>query len=312
MGPAVANGPELRVDPALAEASVVHALAGATGSGIAPAWVRAHRQRLDGIYERTAQAERDAAFGQLALAEFVALGLGVPILEAQSERPGLASARMILLGEAGGRLEEGVTCEPGGAHLGIRIAAGRFEDRGALLAWARHAFGHAEDTLDPAFEFEPGWEEAVRGRQRLVVGRLHELWDVTVDARLAAAGRVDTKSALRRHRAAVAGHIPDVAASVADRVVAHLWSRPRPAFPQLRSWAERPADLAREAAPGDVIRPRSERCPLCGFPSDDVGAPEGDVAAAAEVDYPGWDPADGICGRCADRYRFARALGGRA
>ena len=72
--------------------------------------------------------------------------------------------RILLVGDARGRPDEGITWEPGGAHLGIRIDGARFGDPDDLLAWARHALGHAEDTIDPAFGFRPGWEETADGR----------------------------------------------------------------------------------------------------------------------------------------------------
>lgn len=303
---------EVRTDPALAEAVVHRVLTRAEAVGLPPGWIVEHRRRLDRLYGVADASARDAAFGRLARAEFETLGLASPILEALSERPSLAgTVALILLAEAGGRFDEGVTCEPGGAHLGFRVEIGRFESRGALLSWARHTLGHAEDTLDPAFDFEPGWEETVRARGRAVVGRLHHLWDVTVDARLAAAGRLEAEPAVRRHRAVLGADVPEVAGQLAERVVDYLWNGPRPPFPRLRSWAERPTDLLREAAPGVAAQPRPDRCPLCGFPSDDVGAADADVARTVSVDYPGWLPADGICGRCTDRYRFARALGAR-
>ena len=59
-------------------------------------------------------------------------------------------------------------------------------------------------------------------------------------------------------------------------------------------------------------RPRPDRCPLCSFPSADVASPEAALAAAIEAEYPNWRRDDGLCGRCADRFRFAVALGGRA
>lgn len=303
----------VRVDPALAEAVVYRVLLRAEAFGIAPEWVAAHRRRLDRLYD-VEPTSRDATFGRFATSEFEALDLIAPLREAISERPAFADrVAVVLVGEAGGRFDEGVTCESAGRHLGIRLETRRFDDRDDLLAWARHALGHAEDTLDPAFGFEPRWDEALRRRGGgASVGRLHRLWDVGVDARIAAAGRLDVASTLQRHRSALAADLPDVAAATIDRVVGYLWAEPRPTFGRLRSWAERPTELLDEAAPGDAAQARPDRCPLCGFPSADVDVPDGLVAAAVSADYPAWRPADGVCGRCSDRYLIAGALGGRA
>ena len=306
-----AGGLLLRIDPALAEAVVFRALSHA--ELMAPERVAGHRRRIDLLYSSSEPSERDAAFGRLAVEEFEALDLFRPIHQALTERPGLAdSVRVVFLGEAGGRLDEGITCEPAGAHLGIRVEARRLDDPGGLLAWARHALGHAEDTLDPAFGFEPGWEEVVRRRLgSAAVGRLHRLWDVTVDARLSAAGRLVAGPALGRHRSAIAADLPGVARPAIERVVACLWARPRPTFPTLRSWVERPIDLLRVAAPGEMGRPRPDRCPLCGFPSQDIVRPDPAVGALVSADYPDWRPEDGLCGRCTDLFRFGGRLGAR-
>ncbi len=305
-----APGFALHVDPALAEAAVFRALSRL--DLVASEALAAHRRRTELVYAMADPAERGLAFGRLALAEFAELCLAEPLRVAVAERPAVAArARVVLLGEARGRLDEGVTCEPGGEHLGIRIEATWFDDPGGLLAWARHALGHAEDTLDPAFAFERDWDEAGGGRVPVATrARLHRLWDVTVDARLVAAGRLVAGPALRRHRAAIAGDLPGIGGAAIDVVVAYLWERPRPAFPELLAWAERPIGIVRVAAPGEPGLPRPDRCPLCGFPSDDVIPPEAEVAELVAVDYPDWRPERGLCGRCTDRYRFAGLLGG--
>ena len=300
----------LRVDPALAEAAVERALSG-RGPAASEA-LAANRHRTEPLYAIIDTAEREVAFERLALAEFDALGLAQPILLAVTERPAVATrVRVALLGEARGRLDEGITCEPVGEHLGIRIEASRFEDPAALLAWARHALGHAEDALDPGFGFEPDWDEAgVEWGATASQRRLHRLWDVSIDGRLTVAGRLAAGPALRRHRAAIALDVPGVSDAAIDAVVARLWQGTRPVFHDLLDWAARPVELVRAMAPGEPGLPRPDRCPLCGFPSDDVLPPEARVAALVAADYPSWRPEQGLCGRCTDRYRFAGHLGG--
>lgn len=302
----------MRVDPAFAEAAVERALR-SRGPAASEA-LTASRRRAEPLYAMADSAEREAAFGRFALSEFDALRLAEPILRAIAERPAIATrVRVALLGEARGRLDEGVTCEPVGEHLGIRMDASRFGDPAALVAWARHALGHAEDTLDPGFEFEPGWDEAgVAWVAAATQARIHRFWDVSVDGRLAAAGRLAAEPVLRRHRAAIAGDLPGIRDAVIDAVVARLWEGPRPVFGDLVRWAAQPIKLVDAVAPGEPGLPRPDRCPLCGFPGDDVLAPEAPVAALVSADYPAWRPEQGLCGRCTDRYRFAGRLGGRS
>jgi len=299
---------EVRVDPALAEAAVRTAL---SAPGADQAAVAAHRARADAPYGIADPAARDAAFARLAVSEFEALGLARPVLAAIGERPALADrVRVVLLGDVGRRGDESVTCEPGGARLGVRLTASRLADATGLLAWARHALGHAEDTLDPEFGFEPGWDDpgAVWAP---AAARLHRLWDVSVDARLAADGRLPEGPTRRRHREALAADLRGAPPHVADAALERLWSGPRPVFADLARWAADPAALAGDALPAGTPTARPDRCPLCRFPGDDVAPPDTALAAAVLADYPDWVPAQGLCGRCADRYRFSSRLGGR-
>lgn len=299
--------PTVRVDPELAEAAVRIVV----GSPAAPDELReVHRARLDAIYEVADPAARSRAFARLAVEEFGELELATPLIRALAQRPTVSDGLEVLLVGEAVRREEGITCEPGGRHLGVRLDAARLADPDGLLAWADHALGHAADTLDSAFGFTPGWEEGATGRVPPVVqARLHRLWDVSVDARLAADGRLDAGATRARHRARIAADLPSLPGEIVDAVLDRLWAGERPAFAVLLAWATRPADMVAAIAPG-TVQPRPDRCPLCRFPGDDVDVPDATLAAAVARDYPAWDARDGLCGRCADRYRFAGALGG--
>lgn len=304
----VAPAVEVRVDPALAEAAVRAATAAGRVAGDAAI---DHRARLDPVYELPRGAAREAAFARLALGEFARLDLAGPLLAAVEERPALAaSVTMMLLGEPGRRSDDGVTCEPGGAHIGIRVAARRFDDPGALLAWARHVLGHAEDTLDPTFGFVAGWDAAPGAARSPAVARLHRLWDISVDARLAAAGRLPSGPTRRRHREQLHADLPGIGDAALDAVLDHTWGPTRPTFEQLADWAARPVLLLEAALPGASHSLRPDRCPLCRFAADDIVPPEPSVSSAVAMAYPDWRPEDGLCSRCADRFRLTDRLGG--
>lgn len=311
MSPTTLAGPAFVVDPSFAEAVAWRAL---VGGARAAEEMTAYRARCEPIYAIADAAARDAAFSRLALNEIERLDLVGPIRAAITERPVVAElVRTVLVGEARSRTDEGITWEPGGAHLGIRLDAARFADPEDLLGWARHALGHAEDTIDPAFGFRPGWEDGPTGRLAPTVqARLHRFWDVSIDARLAAAGRLLEPEAADRHVADLAADLPGVGSAAVDAVFGFLWERPRPAFDALLGWAAEPRRLVALAAPDEPAAPRPDRCPLCRFPGDDIVPPEAAIAARVVAEYPDWRPADGLCGRCTDRYRFAGRLGGAA
>lgn len=305
-----AHARAVRVDPAFAEEVVRRVLSAAdpTGTGA----LAVYRDRTEPLYGLTDAVARDTAFARAAVAEFERLELGAPLTRAIDERPAVAElVEVVLVGSARGHTDEGITCEPGGAHLGIRVDGARFIDPEGLLAWARHALGHAEDTLDAAFGFTPGWEETAHGRVAAAIqARLHRLWDVSVDGRLAAAGLLLDASVPQRHCERLGADLPSIPAETVDVIFGRLWDGPRPAFGRLLAWATRPVELVREVCPDASSQPRPDRCPLCRFPGDDVASPNEAISALVAVDYPAWRPDLGLCGRCTDRYRFAGRLGG--
>lgn len=296
----------IRVDPSFAEALVWRFL---TSPEVATLELPAvHADRVEPLYSLAEGQDRDVAFERLALAEFEDFGFGDAIRGAIEERADMASrVRAVLLAEARNRLDEGVTWEPSGRHLGIRLELARFDDHEQLVSWARHVLGHAEDTLDPTFGFELGRVES--SLPAPAQGRFHRLWDVTVDARLAAAGRSHPGGSREAHRERLAADLPGSAASVLDALTDRLWDGPRPTFGELVAWAvDRQSFVEVSAARGADDRP--DRCPLCRFPGDDVVIPGADIAELVTAEYPAWRPVDGLCGRCTDRYRFAFRLGG--
>lgn len=297
----------IRVDPAVAERAVWRAI---RGGQVSRGALADHRRRAETAYGYADGAARDAAFERAAHVEFGVLDLAGPLRTAVAECPDLAPrVRLILLGEARGRGDEGITCDPDAEHLGFRVEIRRFDDPAGLLGWARHAVGHARDTLDPEFHYERDWQG--RGRcSAAAEARVHRLWDVSVDARLAGDGLLDAVRARRRHVELVAADLPGVRPEVAAAAVTFLWDGPRPSFPEFVAFAIRPVELVGLAVPGSVEAPRPDRCPLCRFPGDDVLPPVPVMADLVRREYPDWRPEDGLCGRCTDRFRFLAPSGG--
>lgn len=306
----------VRVDPSFAEAVVRRVLVARRSAD--PALVASHAARVEPLYAIDDERERAAGFERLALAEFEELGLADLVRAAIEARPAVAArVRVVLLGEARGRQDEGVTWEPSGAHLGLRVDPARFDHPDRLGDWARHVLLHAEDTLDPDFGFRPGWIE--RSLSRPVQQRVHDLWDVTIDARLDAVRSAVDDAVRRGHRARLAAQLPGYPERVVEGLVDRLWCGPRPTFPELVAWASDRDALAAALAGGgpdvgpggpDVVSGGLDRCPLCRFPGGDIRVPDVRVAALVAREYPDWRPTQGLCGRCTDRYRFADRTGG--
>lgn len=296
----------IRVDPVFAEAVVWRFLS--SPETVATELPAIHADRVEPLYALIETQDREVAFERLALDEFEDFGFGDAIRQAIEERVDVASrVRAVLIAEARSRFDEGVTWEPSGAHLGIRLELARFDDDERLRDWARHVLGHAEDTLDPTFAYEAGRVEATLGAP--AQWRFHRLWDVTVDARLAAAGHPNPGASREAHGGRLFGDLRGTPDAVIDAVLERLWVGPRPTFAELVAWSADPRTLV-----GAVTRPRTDarpdRCPLCRFPGDDIVPPDVSIAVVVAADYPTWRPNDGLCGRCTDRYRFAGLLGG--
>ncbi len=302
-------GPTLDVDPTFREALVWRALTHLDAAG-RPASLTAHHRRAAAVYgQPDVIAQR--SFTRLAEAEFAELGLAAPIERAFAERPALAArVRHVLIAEAQGRGQEGVTCD--GRTVGLRLPAARFDDPAGLLAWCRHALGHTEDTLDAEFGFVPGWDGSPA--DGAVVSRLHALWDVSVDGRLSRIGHLAAERVRPRHEAAIAALLPALTPAAVTALVGRLWERPRPSFGDLECWATHPEVLAIDAGSDTMAVPGAPlpegRCVLCGFPSHDLRIPAEPIAAAALGEFPGWRPESGLCGRCEDRYLFLARVRG--
>lgn len=297
------DGVTIRLDPSLAEALAWRTLTRLEASGRATP-VAEHHRRAGPLYELGDPVEREAAFRWLAEREVVELRVLEPIQAAFAERAELTERiELLLIGEATGRTQEGATCDRSGRRIGVRALLHRFDDPVRLHGWARHVLGHAVDTLDPGFAYEPGWDEGA-----IVAGlaeRLHLLWDISIDGRAAGDGRATPGVSRQRHTAALAALLPTAAPDGVASIIERLWGGPRPSFPELRAWSVEPERLS----PLATTPLPSGRCPLCSFPSHDLTVPEPEVAADVAREYPGWRAGLGLCSRCLDRYAFVR-IGG--
>jgi hypothetical protein len=279
--------------PRLVEEAVLLAVAGHERE-------RAFHRERDRLYEVAEPEAREAAFRALHAAWFERLDLGREVVEALAERPAVAAGidRCRVASAASSRDEMAelfVAAEagaPGALHRAvvIRVRPARLLDSARLLAFLRRELLHIADMLDPAFEYEPRLSPSDGGpaHERLVRDRYGILWDAYVDGRLSRLGWAPPGTR-------------------AERLAAF-----RRAFPMLGEQVEAAFDRFFEAEAlrhAELVEfaARGGRCPLCRFPTR-AFEPEPDrlpPAAQERIreDFPGWEPAAGLCLQCADLYR---------
>jgi hypothetical protein len=173
-------------------------------------------------------------------------------------------------------------------------------DGGETLTFLRRELLHVADMLDPRFGYEPAL--AAPGgptHERLLRERYRAVWDVTVDGRLARAGRLDPT--VRAPGAREFGRaFPGLDAASAGHAFARFFDDPAPTHAAIVAFVVRP---------GACGEPVAGACALCGFPTTDPEPdPAGLLAAAGRElvrDFPAWRPEHGCCRQCADLYRAA-------
>lgn len=302
------SAPLVRFDRELLEAVVDLLLRrrAAEGDG-AP--LERFRSAADRIYVRYETPEdRRAAFYALQARHFEELRCGTPVAEEAAVLAGWVDD--IVVGRAWRPGEEGAELNADRRMVGLRVQPYRFATPAELRSFLRHEFGHVADMVDGTFRYGDG---APAGRlPRLTGARFGCLWDVVVDGRIARGGGVPLRS--RAELEEECGRLfPALPAHVVAAVVRRLWEGERPTYATLVRWAVDPGALAAWAG---FALPAQDRggspppgapCPLCGFATY-AWAPEIDAvtAAAVRADIPDWQPAAGMCARCAEAYTVPR------
>jgi hypothetical protein len=280
-------------EPTLVEAAV---LAAARGH---PAAARFTRER-DPLYEIESAEAREAAFAEHHARWFEALGLEEPLRTALAEAPAVerGCARCVVARARDARDEWAeLMVQTGGARAIVLVSVGpeTLAVPARARALLRRELLHVADMLDPAFGYRPRLpgEDAAAPLDRALRERYRVLWNTSVDGRLARDGRGEPGAESRRRRD-VLGAFPglgDRSAGVFDAV----WS----------GTVGTHAGLLAIAA-GESRGAGGPRCPLCRFPSAPpspaaAGLPAA-VRAAIAADFPAWEPALGVCARCAELY----------
>ncbi|MCC7417463.1 MAG: hypothetical protein IT176_10020 [Acidobacteria bacterium] len=283
-----------------------------------PADARAFRRQRDRIYRELEPDRREVRFQTLHLEWFRRLRLAA-ILEQTIEAHGavLQRVRGCAVARARSNREAGadlVDASQAGSDtdrrpmLLLQVMPAALLDPAALAGWLQHELMHVSDMLDPAFGYQrtlpSSPDDPVAGN--IVRDRYRVLWDVSIDGRLARAGRdIGAKRAVRAFEFAatfrmLGDRLPEVFDDWFDRV--------QPTHGRILAVAGNPGGRPVDAG----------RCPVCrlptGAPFDSAAGLTAPVEALVRANHPGWRAEHGLCLQCRDLYEarhadFARARG---
>lgn len=272
---------------------------------------RFHRER-EKLYAILDPDERNTAFFNLHLEWFREWGLEKPITDVLKEFPLLSEKLSVLaVRKTRNKNDDGAELyvNEAGQHSAIlALRPESFERDVFLRDYVRHEFTHLHDMLDPAFGYAPTLDlPGLNGAQmRLARERYRLLWDITIDGRFAAAGRLPMQSQ-EQHAAAFARGYSFWPEQKQAEVFASLWQNKSPSHAGLLALIADPRGLR------DANRPTpGGSCPLCDFPTfnwADAQALPPDIETRVTTEFPHWSPEQGLCGRCLETYQSANMLG---
>jgi hypothetical protein len=294
------NAPAVEYEPQLVEAAVLRAIE--TSRHAAD-----FRRGRDSLYTIEDPVRRESAFQAYHARWFARLRLAEPVLQVLAELPLLERVERCAVMTARTSLDEGaelfVAERPQGEQPGpkrsivIRLRPELLLDAAALVALLRDELMHVADMLDPDFGYEPSLpssdgDPTVR---RLLLDRVHVLWNATVAGRLARREQLPTKSRERRYSEFI-------------RAFSMLGDEAQDAFGRFFGggpyrWGDLVSFALRPAASGKPVR---TSCALCGSllaASDSARAIAAQLKERIQRDFPEWQPPDAIYAQCTDLYR---------
>ncbi|MBI5368107.1 MAG: hypothetical protein HZA54_13790 [Planctomycetes bacterium] len=299
----------LEYDPGFLDAVVTDALRRAEAAGDRAAAADL-QSALEPVYRMPAGGARDQAFAREQLRTFRQLGLERAVLAGLAEFPELARrVDRLILCRATTRREEEADVLPAekGRAVRLRVLPDRLTGPAGLVALLRVELTRILDLLDPEFAFVPCGRLADRpAEENLTRDRYRLFWTLSVEGRLAAAGRGEAGAAPRA-RTELDRLYASLPEEGRERLFLRYWTGPRPTHAEIRRLArETAAVLAAAGLPHDYsAHPTSGMpCPLCRFPAFDwAPAPaSARVVRAVLQDFPEWTATAGLCGRCFELY----------
>ncbi len=295
---------QLRYDDDFIETAVALAASGRLGTVPTLQVVRFHRER-ERLYSILEAEMRNVAFFRLHLDWFREWGLELPLNEVLTQfrlvkeaLTSLAIRRSIDKRDEGAELYVNASGQRTGM-LALRLE--RFGNREGFRDYLRHEFTHLHDMLDPGFGYSPVVElpDLNPAQLRLAVERYRLVWDITIDARLAAAGH-RPECSREQHAAGFARGFAFWSESKQNETFAALWQTPAPRHATLLTLVADPRGWRSNKGPAP-----GAACPLCGFPTfawADAGSLGTALRTRVETEFPTWLPEQGLCQRCLEAY----------
>jgi len=302
---------QLRYDEDFIEATVFLCTSGRRQGVPSLQIARFHRER-EKLYAILDPDERNTAFFKLHFDWFREWGLEKLLTDLLKEFPLLpAKLAVLAVRKTRGKNDDGAELyvnEAGQRSAILALRPESFERDAALRNYVRHEFTHLSDMLDPAFGYAPTLDlPGLNGaQQRLARERYRLLWDITIDGRLAAAGRTPMQ-AREQHAAAFARGYSFWPEDRQVETFRSLWQQCSPRHTEFLALIADPRGLreAHRPAPGGS-------CPLCDFPTfawANAEALRPEIAARVVAEFPDWSAEQGLCGRCLETYQAAASLG---
>jgi hypothetical protein len=279
--------------------------------GVPPLQIaRFHRER-EKLYGILDPDERNTAFFTLHLDWFREWGLEQPLTDVLKEFP-LVRERLGVLAvrKTTGRNDEGAELyvNDSGERTGLlALRLERLRDAAGLRDYLRHEFTHLHDMLDPAFGYSPALElpGLNAAQKRLARERYRLLWDITIDGRLAAAGRAPMQTR-EQHSGAFARAFSFWPEQKQAETFSPLWGSRSPRHIDLLALIADPRGLRDGHRPGP-----GASCPLCDFPTfhwADASALPAEIMRRIVGEFPAWSAEQGLCNRCLETYMAAANL----
>ncbi len=276
--------------------------------------------------------EREEEFEKLHNSLFLKLGYEGVIKDALKEFPSLEEKVDYInisksdFGEEANLMKKGLDDTSALHRIRIKIRPEMFLDHPQLRKVLRHELMHIMDILDDTYGYETKIDAANPTEETFIRDKYRIIWDIYIDSRLAKEGKetVIDKDKKFLEFSSLYQKFPY---SQRVAVFEGLWATERMTHREILDMARDPVKLVEKAemVSGTEIMEKKKKmhlpgalCPMCRFPTfywveelkpDDEKDKK--IMDAIKEDFPGWEPEEGACERCAEIYKMRAGVWGQ-